>query len=676
MKKFLTTLSLSLMSLMLFSQTYDQKFGKVSMAEMEMKVCPIDSSAEAVVLFDLGETRFEYNTSRNRFQLNISRHVRIKIFSKEGLEQANIKLILFEEKDLEERMHSFKGFTYNVVDGKIEKEKVGKEAIFREKVDNVSTAVKISFPKVVEGSVIEYEYAMSSDYIYNLQPWAFQTNIPVLYSEYIVGIPEYYQYNTKVSGYEQVNLSESSSDKSVVFTGFERSGGSNWQASRSASYRDVVTYKEKAKTFIAKNLPAMGNEAYVDNINNYLTKVNFELSLVKYPNEIPRIYALTWEDINKKLLERTDFGKQLDNGGYMSDDLKSYVGNVEKAEEKLLKIILFVKSKVKWDEKYRLYSDDGVKTAYKKGIGNSSDVNLNLIVALREMGFNAYPVVLSTRSHGQVFEWQRTVSGFNHVIACVVDGDKNILLDATSLVNVYGLLPLECLNGQARLIDKVNGKWIDLNAQTLSKKVVYANLKIDNNLQLVGKVESTYKDYFAQSILQDVRNDDSLKGRKEDLVKQFVNASIDSLSISTPDNTIALSKESFKIKIDNISTTGEDIVYLSPLAGFCLDKNPFVTTERKFPVNFTFPHEETLILKYKLPVNYRVEEMPSKISFSMPDDKGRFVYSCQNIGDEIVVTSKLTIPQTIYVSTDYPALRGFIDEVIKKQNEKVVLKKI
>lgn len=68
--------------------------------------------------------------------------------------------------------------------------------------------------------------------------------------------------------------------------------------------------------------------------------------------------------------------------------------------------------------------------------------------------------------------------------------------------------------------------------------------------------------------------------------------------------------------------------------------------------------------------------MPAKVSFSMPENKGKFTYSCQLIGNELIVTSRIIIPKTIYVSTEYSMLRGFIDEVIKKQKEKVILKKI
>jgi len=656
------------------SPKIDEKFGNISMAEMEMKVCPIDSNAAAVILFDIGETKFEYNTTDRRFRLKIERRIRLKVLNKDGLDWANVKISLYHESEFMERLTEFKGFTYNLVDGKLQKDKVEKSSIFEDKKNDNRTIVKVVFPKVVAGSIIEYKYEIISDYIYNLQPWAFQHSIPVLLSRYTVGIPEYYQYNSHITGYENVSVTNDEQTRTIVFVTkvYEMVSGTSYPKTQ----RDEVRYAESIKTYTAQNVSALNDESYVDDIDNYLTKVVFELAVKRFPGETQKNYALSWEDINDKLLDNADFGRQLDNGNYLSDELKAYVGSVEKPEERLLKVIAFIKSKIKWNDNYRLYSSDGVKTAYLNGVGSSSDLNLNLIVALREVGFEAYPIALSTRFHGQVFEWQKTVTGFNHVIAGVKVADKMVYCDATSSFNTYLLLPTECLNGQARLIDSKKGAWVDLNSKTISRKSVYAMLKINENSDITGTVDVNYKDYFALSLAESVKGDDSLKRRKEEINKILNNATIDSLKIKFGENGSPDVKEHYEIKMENSSQTGLDIIYFSPMSGFGIGKNPFVKVERKFPVNFTYPRDETIIVKYKIPAGFKVEEVPVNAAFSMPENKAKFVMSYQVKDDELVVMCKLTIQNTLYVSENYPTLRGFFDEVIKKQNEQVVLKKI
>jgi len=661
-----------------YSQPYDTKYGKVSMAEMEMKVCPIDSSAEAVFLFDIGETRFNYNTTKNRFELLISRHARIKILSKDGLDWANLNLVLFNENNFEEKLTSFKGITFNLENGKLLKVKVEKSAIFKEKKDDRRTGVKITFPKVVAGSILEFDYEISSDYTYNLQPWDFQYSIPVLFSQYTIGIPEYYNYKSHISGYEPISVKDVVNNKSIVFTTTERSGGNDLHDGivKSQTYTNIVNYAENSKIFTAQNIPGVDDESFVDNLDNYLTKANFELAWVRFPGQTQENYSTSWVEISKKLLDERNFGKQLDNGSYLEDDLKAYLGTVESPEEKLAKTVSFIKSRIIWNDKYRLYTENGVKAAYKEGVGSSSEVNLNLVVALRRAGLEAYPVALSTRSHGLVMDWQVTVSGFNHVIAYVKIGEKFYSCDATSPFSMISLLPTECLNGKGRIIDLKNGAWFDLYPKTISQKSVFAILKVDENTAITGSVSSIYKDYFALSIAESIKGDDSLKRRKEVLIKSFNNSTIDSLKIKVGDKGIAEVKESYNIQTEGTSQENTSIIYLTPMSGFGFGKNPFSKVERKFPVNFTFPRDESVYVKYSFPDGYRVEELPANISISMPDEKAKFVITYQVLGNDLVVLSKITIPNTLYLSEDYPALRGFFDEIIKKQNEKVVLKKI
>jgi len=666
---------LLLLCLSTFAQQFDKKFGKISIEEMEMKTCPIDSSAAAVFLFDIGETRFEFNMDKSRFQLLISRHARIKILSKDGLDWANLSLTLFNENNFEEKLASFKGFTFNFENGKIVKEKVEKSAIFREKEDERRTGVKITFPKVVEGSIIEFDYEITSDYTYNLQPWDFQYSIPVLFSQYSIGIPEYYSYKTHISGYEPISAKDEVNYRTILFNTTERNGLGN-AIVKSQTYRDEVKYTEQSKIFTAQNIPGVDDESFVDNLDNYLTKVNFELAWVRYPGQLQENYSTSWAEISKKLLDERNFGKQLDNGSYLEDDLKAYIGTVENPEEKLTKTILFIKSRIKWNDKFRLYTENGVKAAYKEGVGSSSEVNLNLVVALRQAGFEAYPVVLSTRSHGLVMDWQVTVSGFNHVIAYVKLGEIFYCCDATTPFSMLGLLPTECLNGKARIIDLKNGAWLDLYPKTTSKKSVFAILKVDENNAVTGSVNSTYKDYFALNMAETIKGDDSLKHRKEALIKSFNNSTIDSLKIKIGDNGISVAKESYSIRTDGTSQENASIIYLSPMSGFGFGKNPFLKVDRKFPVNFTFPRDESVIVRYTFPNGYKVEELPANISMSMPEGKAKFVITYQVLGNELVVVSKINIPNTLYLSDDYPALRGFFDEIIKKQNEKVVLTKI
>lgn len=694
MKNFLLSVLL-LLCLSTFAQPYDQKFGKISMAEMEMKVCPIDSSAEAVVLFDIGETRMVYNETIQDFQLEYTRQFRIKILSAEGVNSGNFEISLYRNKinqpnisrfkglglplpegihpgNAQEKLSIFKGMTYNLVNGKIEKYKIEKENILIESKDINYIVQKISFPMVEKGSVIECKYSIVSDFMFNMQPWIFQKSIPVLLSKYDTYLFDYYKYNSHISGCEPVR-EENATPLNKYFTflwlesellGNKRLGGIRYN------------YFENKKSYIAQNVPALKVEPYVDNISNYATKIDFEFQYLLIPRLIHEDNYSLWESLNKRLLENDDFGNQLNDEGNIIPDLSIVIEGMDKPEDKITKIRSFIFNKIKWNGKYGIFTDKGVKSAYNEGFGNIAEINLNLVMALKQAGLNAVPIILSTRSHGGVFDWNKNLDRFNYVIAGVKIDDKFIFIDAASKSTFLGVLPLECLNGQAFIVDAKQSERINLYPEFISKKSSFSTFNIDNKFNIAGKVSTTYKDYYAVQLMASINGDDGLKRKKEEISNLFKNGNVDSLTIEFDKNNLPEAKESYYFYNNVTSTSPDEILSITPAQWLGFKISSFQKSERKYPVNFTFPSDESFVIKITLPDGYKVDELPLSVNYSLPEGNGKFIYNCQVLSNELVIISRLVIPKVEYNSTEYPALRVFVDEIIKKQCEKIILKKI
>ncbi|MDX9852852.1 MAG: hypothetical protein RBS81_03585 [Tenuifilaceae bacterium] len=652
-----------------FSQTYSTKFGKISDEELSMSVYPADSTASAVVLHDIGRSIIFYNTIDNKFQLRIKRQTRIKILNKEGFDWGNVEIPLYQGNGMKETIADIKAYTFNLVNGKQEKEKVNRKDIYYETVSESKRVCKFAMPKVIEGSVFEYEYEIVSDYIYNLQPWSFQFFIPVVYTEYNVFYPEYFTYNPHLSGYENIHVKNSSSMQKIVFTGFYRGGNGPSQA-----YSETLSYLQTEKTFTASNVPALKSEVYVDNISNYISRVSFELAQTKFPNEVAKQHTSTWAKIVEDFLDHSDFGGQLNGGNYLEDDLNAHLASVENSNERLVATYNFIKDRVKWNGKYRVFTDNGVRAAYKENIGTSAEVNLNLIIALSRAGFEVKPVILSTRSNGLIFDWKKTKTDFNHVVALVTIDGKELVLDATTSMGGIGTLPLECLNGQGLIVDKKRNAWKNLRPSNLSRKVNLVELRIDNDV-LKGIVKTNYTDYYAMTYKDLNPNLDADK-LKESVESQLVAATVDSLSISVTPSNVPEIKLRYNFETTGAVASSGNIMYLSPFVGVGINSNPFKLLERKFPVNFGFPFEESYVIRLTLPEGYQVESMPQSISMSIPDGKGRFVFSASTLGNTIVLVGKVQINRDLFISDDYLVLKQFFEQIVSKSNEKIVLKKV
>ncbi|GAA6766774.1 hypothetical protein AAFH68_27170 [Flavobacterium sp. CGRL1] len=118
------------------------KLGKVSIAELEQKVHPKDSSAAAAILYKRGKSRIEYNDSDGFFLLT-EVETRIKIYKKEGYDWANQSVTYYSVKNESRETVSISDVvTYNLVNGKIEKTKLKSDGEFNEEVNKYRSRKK------------------------------------------------------------------------------------------------------------------------------------------------------------------------------------------------------------------------------------------------------------------------------------------------------------------------------------------------------------------------------------------------------------------------------------------------------------------------------------------------------------------------------------------------------
>lgn len=299
MLKIITTLSVCFLvtSLSFAQKPAPVKFGDVLPETVKMKVYPKDSSAEAVVLYDGGETYFEIMGS-NIFITQII-HERIKILKKSALERGSIKIpVVRVNGTIQEFLSDIKGYTYNDNNGSPTKEKLTKDMIFQEKASESIYYTKISMPNIKEGSVIEYSYKKQTPMPISNNPatWYFQQGIPVERSEYKITIPAYFYYRMIMNGYLPLAHNE---NKDVNISEFNING---------------LQYH-----FVVLNAPAFRDESYITTESDYLSKIDFELASVNWPNVLMKDFSLDYANLNKTLLESEEFGQQLKRTGFLKD---------------------------------------------------------------------------------------------------------------------------------------------------------------------------------------------------------------------------------------------------------------------------------------------------------------------------------------------------------------------
>jgi len=667
--KFLFVLSFAMGASTVYGQA--TKFGKISDEELKMSVYEKDTSAAAVILSDVGYSHFQYSSG---FKLVFEREVRIKILKKSGYDWADIEVPYYRRNSDKESVTSIKGYTYNLVDGKVQKDKLESKAVFDEQMTENWSAKKFTMPNVKEGSVIDVTYTIYSDFFQNMREWEFQKTIPVVWSEYKVQIPEYFDYRLLQQGYlpfyNTTNEKKQDSFK-VIRSG--SSSGSGFRTTREPGGVDKVDAPSAASSWAMKDVPALRPEKYITTLSDYQAKIEFELQKVQFPGQSAQIVVGDWEQVTSDLLEDENFGVQLNRNNFFKNELAALMAKYKTPASQMAAIHSLVKNTVKWDGKYGKYTNQPIRKAYENKKGSAADINLLMTSMLLEAGLDAAPVLVSTRDNGRVYKGAPMLGKFNYVIAHVRIGDTDYLLDATEPLLAAGNLPVRCLNGEGRLIKKNDQRWVPLKPASIYSKLFNGNIIISSNGEMNGSASESIGGYNAfytrKSILEDGEAKFMENFAKETGDMKVLKPKIEKLD--DENNPINISFE--------IATTGNgqesSVIYLNPMLGHGEKENPFKLEERTYPVDFAAPQDETYICRFTLPEGYEMEEMPQSKALALPENGGRFMYVVQQEGNVVQVMSKVNINKTVFYAPEYAYLKEFYNQIITKQAEQIVLKK-
>lgn len=635
----------------IFSQTQKEpKFGKIKKEQLQKKADDKFPDAHAVVLFDYGDSYYTLNQSSGQLRINFERHVAIQFFDNTEFDQATFETYLYRSGSRKEKISKIKGVTYNLVDGKVEETKFSKKEIIEEEVDKYRSIKKITMPNVKEGSIIELSYEVTSDFPSSMKPWLFQKTIPTRYSEYNIGIPDFFIFNKNFVGSYAPNI-------------------------KPIKRGSMSGYTETTQGWSMTDLPAFDKESYMRSFRNYICRIEFELQTFQIPGQLVQNFNKSWEDIRDDLMEDSDFGKQIKKNR-TADKILDITGK-EVSEASMIKIYEHIKNYMKWNRDEDIYSYDGIKKALDDGVGSSADINLLLIATLQEAGFNVKPTVLSTRSNGMLPLSSPSRRKLNYVIASVQLGGMMYHLDATEDYLPAGVLPVRCFNGNFVTMDlkNKNVKVESIKPFKKEKSATQNILTITEDGTLEGTVKQTKSGYAAIDFRKAMVRADSEEKYVEELQDYNEGLTIEDYKFENLENVYADIKEEYQVSIEEKAEMAGDLIYINPMIYDGMKANPFKLKERKYPVDFAIPIEETYMLKLTIPEGYVLESAPEDQAVALPEKAGQFTYSVKNIGGDIMVISRFKMNKLIFVESEYAGLKEFYNMIIKKHSEQLVLKK-
>jgi hypothetical protein len=623
------------------------------------------TTAAAEYLCDFGTTKII--GAKDHFQVVFERTARLRINRKAGYDYATVRVPLYTKDGSSERFANLKGFTYNVEGGKISQVKLNPDPAFREKVDKNHVQVSFTMPNVREGSIVEFSYTITSDFIFNLQEWQFEHSIPVRWSEYRVAIPQFYRYKTVTRGYRPFAVQESTT---VPYsTSYNMSSENHMAPGRDALLTGVALQLR----WVMKDVPAFRSEPFMTTAYDYARSVHFELAGSDFTGNNYHDLSGKWETLWKTLQQDEEFGKALTAAAPLAAEAKALQLKYPVPATRAAAVLALVQRTIRYNGQQRVYASQPLRRTYEKRLGNSADVNLLLVQTLREAGLAATPLLLSTRDHGQVQTTMPVITQFNYVVAHVALPDKpTVFLDATEPQLPMGYLPERCLNGEGCLAN-ADGTWLPLKPPASHLELRTANFRLTPQGQLEGTARLEYGGYAAVQASRQIRESSTGEylGRVQRRWVDWQPTNLKLIAADSTRNAVAV-ELAVSLPTDNPDAA---LFYLPLLKVLANTSHPFQSEQRVFPVDLGMPHEYTDLVTLTLPANFTVET-PANVALALPDGGGRFLYQASQPNPETVqIATRLQLYKPVYSPNEYDALREFHQRAMAKYAEMLVVRR-
>ncbi|MFA5156532.1 MAG: DUF3857 domain-containing protein [Candidatus Omnitrophota bacterium] len=501
----------------------------------------------------------------------------------------------------------------------------------------------ISFPEIAEGAAVEYKLKIYRNKLINkndfVLDYPLQTSAPVISADFLLAVP-------------------------------------------ASSDINIKTLNEKYNNFNADLKPAIeqtsGRKVYrwqFKNIPQIIPETDMPAAVQINPTILISTFK-TWEDIHKWWWALAKDKIKADEA--TKNKARELTQKVSSEEEKIRAIYNFCAQKIRYvavEYGQAGYEPHKAEDIFRNKYGDCKDQAILLVTMLKEIGVEAYPVLIPTREAYNLDPDFPSMM-FNHCIAAVVLEDKVVFLDPTAETCSFGDLPADDQNRQV-LIFK-DGKY-EIAATPLypaghnsAKQVIEIKIHSEENIAaektvfthgMYDQAQRYWLLYTPPQLVEEVLKQ---KIQEISIGSQLENYNIDNLNDL---NKPVVLKYAFKGK-EYLTVAGK-LMILPQLTG--IDSGIVAKDSRRFPIDFNVLESKETDFSIALPDGFKVKYMPESVSEDSPWLKFSAAY--RQDGKNIYFLQRMEMKNTLVTETEYPAFKNFIERLAKKIKQRIVLER-
>ncbi len=639
MNRALFFLTFVLLSFSALAQT--AKMGQANQIEIYLNEVPFEPDAPAVILMTQGESKFFGSVFETTY------FVRMKILAEAGKQYADVRIRYYVGDKRYEEISGVKAQTVNYVRGvKTEEIKVEKEGIFDVAMDNGYQEMRITFPNIQVGSIIEYTYKKTDKNITFIDGWTFQQSIPTLFSKYQITMTPYLQYRTIGQGSNYANKVEKT----------DSNGTYSW------TLRDQYSIKE---------------EPFMKNFRDYVDRIEFQLTQYQTRSATAGVewekVLNTWEALGDDMITYYS-----DKGFYRSNPIEKEALNIDLSggsqKEQAAKAYYYLRDNylIKGDD--WIYPKQSLNQLLKSKVGSPVELMLTLMGILKSMGIKCDPVLIGSKGHGrsELVEYP-FLNQFDEILLLTeLDGSLQFL-DVSDRMAPFGYVDLDKHVSGGLYLQKKQSKLIPIDIRHNSNTVHFNQVSLNEDGQL--QMQSSFRNYFYKG-LDLAHLIDSKERKSEPLDKIFKEEDHAEFSNFKVDD--ALREKNYytlNYEVTYPKTANSNLLSFRPLKFSSFSENPFSEEYRVFPVDFEYAFSETYNTNVMIPEGYEVDDYPLQESFTIDGGYVTFMYSPTMMDNMLKITARFEVKIPLIPAYQYENLKFFMESVASKLSEPVILKK-
>jgi hypothetical protein len=328
-------------------------------------------------------------------------------------------------------------------------------------------------------------------------------------------------------------------------------------------------------------------------------------------------------------------------------------------------------------DREKLKEIQNVEDVWKRGYGNGWDITWLFLALARAAGFDASPVLVSTRDTHFFNQKLMNPYSLNTNVVLVKLNSKDLYLDPGIAFAPFGMLPWYETRVAGLVIDKDGGTWItttlpEPSASGTERKAV---LTLDDSGSLEGKVTVSFKGISALSWRIDENQEDDAQRKKdlEDEIKASIPVGAEAELTNTPDwdsSSPTLVAE-YNLKVQGwASAVGRRTIIGTEIFGGG-EKHVFEGANRVHPIYFHYPYSDVDDVTVNLPLGSQIANLPQPQHF---DQKVcTYNLTAENKDGSLHVSRSMMVNLTLLDPKFYGALRNFYQTIRNGDDQQVVL---